>query len=132
MGIYKDSLISMKNRMEKEIEDINNKIRLSDNILIENELKDLNLDDKIVLFVDKPSFYYNFTKEIVDEGIFINNTRLLDDKIKNIIVGIAQLSDENTLVDFFNSIDTDYKRVAFYIVDNSIYHSGRKIRVALF
>lgn len=131
MSIYKNSLLERKKKLEKELQEIDIQLT-NEHIIADGELKNIDFNGNI-LFVDKPSFSYNITRDMIHVDKFIGNFEIRDEKIKHIVVGTYQISDENTIATFFDSLGDDITRVVFYLTPSgSIYHEGRKIRVSAF
>ena len=133
MGLYKDSLMQKKKKLEEELIDVDELILNQYNLIVDEELKNINYGGKI-MFVDRPRFSYNLSKDMINIPKFIDNVELIEDKIKNISVGSYKISDEYTISDFFDTLnEEEHKRVVFYLSPiGSIYHEGREVRVAAF
>jgi len=131
--VYKDFLIDRKNQLELELERINQEIDSYSSNIIDEELKNVNPGKIKIMFVESPSFLYDIKKDALVNPIMYNNTMILGDGVRRIVVGNYKVTDDNTLSDLFNSFDDEIKRVAFYLSPSgSIYHDGRLVRLAAF
>jgi len=131
MGLYSDSLVKKKEKLERELMKVNEMLNQFSQPLVDEELKNVNFDGDII-FVDAPRFLYNLDKDMVHVSQYMGNMEIMEDRIKSINVGTYQITDNETILDFFDTLE-EQKKVAFYLSPTgSIYHDGRRIRVASF
>jgi hypothetical protein len=132
MSTYLKGLKDKRDNLEKELLLVNNEINKMENKLVDNELKDIEFNGKLI-FVDTPIFEYNIDKEMIHKDLFIGIISLKEDNIKRIQVSDLLITDDFKIGDWFNSLGEEHKRVAFYLTENgSIYHNDRIVRVAAF
>lgn len=131
MNIFKKSLLEQRSKLIALINKIDDD--LNNNEYIKNELEEIDFRGKKVFFTNTPAFLYNEELDIINYSPNIIGNFSIEDNVRNITVGDLQINKDFTLQDWVDSLEEEQSKVAFYPSESgSLYHEGRRVRVAAF